>query len=367
MMKIRYTLTIILLLFISNTIIGQNIICGASRIDKYLPLIKGKKVGIVGNHTSIVQRGDATFIHLVDTLQSISQRQKKFTIANLFSPEHGFRGTADAGAKVSNSVDSATGIGIVSLYGKNKKPTVEQLSNIDIMLFDLQDVGCRFYTYISTLQYVMEACAEKGIPLVVLDRPNPNGHYVDGPVMEQEHCSFIGMRAGTPIVYGMTIGEYAKMIDSELTQRTKGYRLHVVPLKGYTHQSKYTPPVPPSPNLRTAQAIALYPSLCLLEGTSISVGRGTPYPFEVIGNDYKMDLRNDKVSNRFELKYLREMLNHSDSSTFFLKRGSFERLAGNSRLRQQLLNGISDEELRAEWAPGIEKFKAYRKQFLLYD
>ncbi|MBQ0016182.1 MAG: DUF1343 domain-containing protein [Bacteroidales bacterium] len=328
-------------------------------MDIYLPLLRDKQVAVVGNHTSLVGN-----THLVDTLLSSGVK-----VAKIFSPEHGFRGTAAAGAKVNSSIDDATGIPIVSLYGGNKKPTSQQLQGLDVVLFDLQDVGCRFYTYISTLQYVMEACVENGVRLIVLDRPNPNGHYVDGPILEPEFKSFVGMRPGTPVVYGMTIGEYATMIYSEITAVKPVDGLKVIPLLGYTHNSHYQLPVPPSPNLRTSQAVALYPSLCLLEGTSISVGRGTPYPFEVIGNEgeYMMDLRHVAVDTCFDLRYLREMLAHSDTASFFLKRNSFERLAGNSLLRKQLLDGASDEAIRASWEPMLEQFKLYRKQFLLYE
>lgn len=335
---------------------AQRIMVGAERTDLYLDLLKGKRVAVVANHTSLIGS-----THLVDTLVASNIMVKK-----IFCPEHGFRGTAAAGERIGNSTDEKTGIAIVSLYGSNKKPSPQQMADVDVMLFDLQDVGCRFYTYISTLHYVMEACALRGIPLIVLDRPNPNGHYVDGPVMEREYCSFVGIRAGTPIVYGMTIGEYAGLISSELPPPTKGYKLEVVPLLNYTHDSIYHLPVPPSPALQTAQAIALYPSLCLFEGTSISVGRGTEHPFEIIGNDYKMDLRTVKPTPYIELKYLREMLANSDHETFFLKNNFFEKLAGNGRLRQQLLEGASDEEIRQSWQPELDNFKLVRSQFLLY-
>ena len=335
---------------------AQRIMVGAERTDLYLDLLKGKRVAVVANHTSLIGS-----THLVDTLVASNIMVKK-----IFCPEHGFRGTAAAGERIGNSTDEKTGIAIVSLYGSNKKPSPQQMTDVDVMLFDLQDVGCRFYTYISTLHYVMEACALRGIPLIVFDRPNPNGHYVDGPVMEREYCSFVGIRAGTPIVYGMTIGEYAGLISSELPPPTKGYKLEVVPLLNYTHDSIYHLPVPPSPALQTAQAIALYPSLCLLEGTSISVGRGTEHPFEIIGNDYKMDLRTVKPTPYIELKYLREMLANSDHETFFLKNNFFEKLAGNGHLRQQLLEGASDEEIRQSWQPELDNFKLVRSQFLLY-
>ena len=293
--------------------------------------LRGGNVAVVANHTSMVDG-----IHLVDTLLQCGVGVRK-----IFCPEHGFRGTTAAGASVADSIDGATGIPVVSLYGKSKKPSPGHLRNIDLMLFDLQDVGCRFYTYISTLQYVMEACAESGIPLVLLDRPNPNGYYIDGPVMEQRYCSFVGMQPGIPVVYGMTIGEYALMLNGE--HRLAGSLqcdLTVIPLGGYTHDSlccrSIVLPVPPSPNLRTPQAVALYPSLCFFEGTTVSVGRGTPFPFEVIGNDYKMDLRGEKPAGRLTLRYLIAQYRHTAQGTFFLKGNFFEKLAGNYELRQQL-------------------------------
>ena len=335
---------------------AQRIVVGAERTDYYLAMLTGKRVAVVANHTSLVGT-----THLVDTLVA-----SNITVKKIFCPEHGFRGTAAAGERIGNSTDEKTGIPIVSLYGSNKKPTPQQMADVDVVVFDLQDVGCRFYTYISTLHYVMEACALRGVPLMVLDRPNPNGHYVDGPVMEREFCSFVGVRPGTPVVYGMTIGEYANLISGELAPPTKGYELVVVPLLNYTHDSIYRLPVPPSPALQTPQAIALYPSLCLLEGTTISVGRGTDHPFEVIGNDYKMDLRNVEVAPCFDLKYLREMLANSDPDKFFLKGNFFEKLAGNARLRQQLLQGVGDDVIRASWQPALDNFKRMRSQYLLY-
>ena len=346
---------------------SDTIVYGADQVEQYMPLLEGRRAAITGNHTSLLHAAPGTFTHLVDTLAALSQHGKRFQIKTLFSPEHGFRGNAAAGAKVGHDTDSATGLPIVSLYGKNRKPTQQQLQDIDIMIFDLQDVGCRFYTYISTLQLVMEACAEKGIPLVVLDRPNPNAHYVDGPVLDSAHTSFVGMRPGTPAVYGMTIGEYARMLDSELPlPTTKGYQLTVVPLRRYTHHTPVTLPVAPSPALRTRHAIALYPSLCLFEGTNVSVGRGTPYPFETVGNEHKIDLRNTIASPKFDLRYLRMMLRESTAETFFAHPDFFDKLAGNSQLRQQLANGATDDEIRASWQPAISQFKTYRKIFLLY-
>lgn len=317
------------------------------------------RFAVVANQTSVVGS-----THLVDTLLALGADVRK-----IFCPEHGFRGTAAAGAKVDNSVDPKTGLPIISLYGKNKKPTQEQLADVDYVLFDLQDVGCRFYTYISTLHYVMEACAEAGIPLAVLDRPNPNGHYVDGPVLDTAHYrSFVGMHP-VPVVYGMTIGEYARMINGEgwLKDGIK-CNLTVVPMQGYKRDSVgYELPVPPSPNLRNAHAIALYPSLCLFEGTHVSVGRGTGYPFERVsyGSD-TLDLRGEEAPSAFSLRYLMEMYRRVPKGKFFQKSNFFEKLAGNGDLRKQIESGMSEEEIRATWQPALDEFKKIRVKYLIY-
>lgn len=349
------------------------------------------RFAVVANQTSMVGN-----THLVDTLLALGADIRK-----IFCPEHGFRGTAAAGAKVDNSTDPKTGLPIVSLYGKNKKPTQEQLKDVDYVLFDLQDVGCRFYTYISTLHYVMEACAEAGIPLAVLDRPNPNGHYVDGPVLDTAHYrSFVGMHP-VPVVYGMTIGEYAQMINGEgwLKGGIK-CNLGVFPMQGYKRDSVgYELPVPPSPNLRNAHAIALYPSLCLFEGTTVSVGRGTDWPFEVIGTPYPVhvewniiwhfdsvrtagpigfkpegsdrpcygiDLRELDVPAMFDLSYLNFMYNYSVHRNFFLGNGFFDKLAGNGDLRKQIESGMSKKDIRATWQPALDKFMKIREKYLIY-
>jgi len=318
------------------------------------------RFAVVGNQTSVVGN-----THLVDTLLALGADIRK-----IFCPEHGFRGTAAAGAHVDNSTDPKTGLPIISLYGKNKKPTQEQLEDVDYVLFDLQDVGCRFYTYLSTLHYVMEACAEAGIPLAVLDRPNPNGHYVDGPVLDTAHYrSFVGMHP-VPIVYGMTIGEYAQMINGEgwLKGGIK-CNLTVVPMQGYKRDSVgYELPVPPSPNLRNAHAIALYPSLCLFEGTHCGVGRGTDHPFEWVtyGQD-TLDLRAETAPSAFSLKYLQEMYRRVPQGKFFLpKNNFFDKLAGNSDLRKQIESSMSEEEIRATWQPDLDHFKKVRKKYLIY-
>lgn len=343
---------------ISQKIIPDHSIrVAAEQMKCYLPLLQEKKVAVVANQSSLIGK-----THLVDTLLS-----EKVAVKAIFSPEHGFRGDAEAGAQVANGIDARTGVPIFSLYGNSKKPSSENLKDIDIVVFDLQDVGCRFYTYISTLHYVMEACAENHIPLLVLDRPNPNGHYVDGPVMEKKYCSFVGMHAGVPVVYGMTIGEYALMINEEgWLPNNLHCQLSVAPLLHYTHDSIYHLPVNPSPNLRTPQAIALYPSLCLFEGTTISVGRGTPYPFEVIGNEYKMDLREVEVPAQFDLHYLLEMYAHTAKDKFFQKSNFFEKLAGTASLRQQIINEVPESEIRQSWKEGLAHFKQIRSQYLLY-
>ena len=356
----------------------------------------GKRIAVVGNQSSLVGE-----VHLVDTLLSCG-----VNIVKIFCPEHGFRGKAEAGARVGDENDAKTGLPIVSLYGKNKKPTPEQMKDIDAVIFDLQDVGCRFYTYISTLHYVMEACAERGIPCIVLDRPNPNCHYVDGPVLDKKYQSFIGMHP-VPIVYGLTIGEYATMINGERWLKDSlQCDLIVVPMQNYRRDSSYVLPVAPSPNLQTPQSILLYPSLCLFEGTNISVGRGTETPFEVIGNpNYRttymesengeepgkhtsftptpikgvsenppfkgqfcrgLDLSKVQVPAKFDLTYLLWMYNHTPKDSFFKQTNSFEKLAGTDQLRKQIKAGMSEEEIRASWEPALSQYKEIRKKYLLY-
>ena len=364
---------------------------GAECTEHYLPLLEGKRVAVCGNQTSVVGK-----THLVDTLLS-----RKVNVVKLFCPEHGFRGQAEAGATIASGKDPLTGLPVVSLYGKNKKPTAEQLQGVDVVLFDLQDVGCRFYTYISTLHYVMEAAAENGVKVIVLDRPNPNGFYVDGPVLEPQYKSFVGMHP-VPIVYGMTIGEYARMINGE-KWLANGVQcdLTVIKLEGYTHETRYALPVAPSPNLQTAEAVFLYPSLCLFEGTNVSVGRGTDHPFEMYGapgmqsGDYRFtpraipgvsenppfkglecrgyllhDIAAENLNNpgRLNLSYLLTAYrNCVDQSSFFLKNNFFDKLAGTDQLRKQLVVGASEEEIRASWEPDLEKFRHIREQYLLYE
>ena len=366
---------------------------GAECMERYLPFLEGKRVAVCGNQTSVVGK-----THLVDTLLS-----RNVNIVKLFCPEHGFRGQAEAGATIASGKDPLTGLPVVSLYGKNKKPTAEQLQNVDIVLFDLQDVGCRFYTYISTLHYVMEAAAENGVNVIVLDRPNPNGFYVDGPVLDPQYKSFVGMHP-VPVVYGMTIGEYARMINGE-KWLANGVQcdLTVILLEGYTHETRYVLPVAPSPNLQTVEAVYLYPSLCFFEGTNVSVGRGTDHPFEMYGapgmraGDYRFTphaipgvsenppfkdvecvgfLLSEIASYEFhkivpgelDLSYLMTAYqNCPDKASFFLKNNFFDKLAGTAQLRKQIVEGATDEEIRTSWQPGLDAFKAVRAKYLLYE
>lgn len=376
---------------------------GASQLDDYLSLLEGKKVGIVGNQTSIIRKHAsrlrsmpqtsnnevAAYEHLVDTLLALN-----INVVKVFSPEHGFRGKADAGEKVVDGVDSATGLPIISLYGSNKKPKEKQLKGIDILLFDLQDVGVRFYTYISTLHYVMEAAAENQIAVVVLDRPNPNAHYVDGPVLEKKHKSFVGMHP-VPIVYGMTIGEYAQMINGEGWLRNGlQCNLKVVKLKNYTHQTTYVLPVKPSPNLPNAKSVELYPSLCFFEGTTISCGRGTETQFQVFGHPdlpkkyfpytftpqpnagakhpknqgklcYGVDLRQTKV-HKINLQWLLDAYTAYPKDKKFFN-SFFTKLAGTEKLQNQIELGYTQNDIRGEWVRPLIKFKKIRAKYLLYE
>lgn len=369
---------------------NDDIIVGAENIATYYNDLKGKKVGMVVNQTSRV--GSA---HLVDSLLELG-----IDIVTIFAPEHGFRGMADAGEHVKNGIDTKTGVPLISLYGKKKKPQTEDIKNIDIMVFDIQDVGARFYTYISSLHYVMEACAEHNIPLIVLDRPNPNAHYIDGPILEKEFSSFVGMHQ-VPIVYGMTIGEYAKMINGEKWLNNEVETdLTVVPCNNYTHDAFYELPVKPSPNLPNIRSIYLYPSLCLFEGSTVSVGRGTDTQFQVVGHPTysnntfqftpvskpgaKHPKHMDKLCNGIDLTklttgYLHDrntidlsyiLQFHKDLSksnrAFFNKNNFFEKLAGTSKLRTQILEGKTEDEIRKTWKNGIEQFKKTRSKYLIY-
>jgi len=355
----------------------------------YLHLIKQKVIAIVGNHTSIVKSKNNDYTHLVDTLISL-----KIEVKKVFGPEHGFRGKADAGEKIADGKDPKTGLPSISLYGKNRKPTQEQIKDLDIVIFDIQDVGARFYTYISTLHYVMEACAEANIPLIVIDRPNPNAHYIDGPIREEEHKSFVAMHP-VPIVYGMTIGEYAKMINGEKWLE-KGLQcdLTVMPLKNYTHQKPYSLPIKPSPNLPNDKSINLYPSLCFFARTDVSAGRGTEMQFQIFGsphlpkerftfkftpapNDgaknpkhngklcYGKNLSEVKSLNYINLDWLIEAYNSSMNKTTFFK--NLERLAGTKKMQEQIESGMTTSEIRKTWQKDIESFKKTRSKYLIYN
>lgn len=363
---------------------------GAAQKEKYYHLLQGKKISVVVNAASVVGKK-----HLIDQL-----KEDGMQIVSVFSPEHGFRINAGAGEKVNHSFDSATGTPIVSLYGKHLKPTAEELLDTEVMLFDLQDVGVRFYTYISTLTYVMEACRDHAITLIVLDRPNPNAFYVDGPVMEPGFTSFVGLHP-VPVVYGMTIGEYARMVNGEgwLTG-VHPCDLTVVPVAGYQRNDLYEPPVRPSPNLPGLNAILLYPSLCFFEGTTVSIGRGTLMPFEVYGHPHLRyglfsftpvpmtgssidppqkglvchgeDLRHyyhdhPDSAGRINLSWLiRAYQALKDAPGGFFNH-YFNQLAGNDRLQRQIREGTPEKKIRASWKPGLEKFGKIRNKYLIYD
>ncbi len=366
----------------------QELKLGAERTDYFLPFLEGKKVALVGNQTSIIPT-EAGNVHLVDTLLSLGVDLRK-----VFAPEHGFRGTADAGEAVEDGKDPRTGLPVISLYGNNKKPTAQQLAGLDVLIFDLQDVGARFYTYISTLHYVMEAAAENNIQVIVFDRPNPNGHYIDGPVLEPEHKSFVGMHP-IPVVHGMTIGEYAKMINGEgwLEDRIQA-PMKIVEMENYGRNEPYELPVKPSPNLPNAKAINLYPSLCFFEGTNVNAGRGTSKQFQVFGSPflpkekfpfsyvpesnegakspkhlgktcYGKDLSKTERLDFINLEWLIEAYNHTSQKGEFFN-SFFTKLAGTTKLQQQIKNGMSAEEIRATWEAGLEEFAKVRKNYLVY-
>ncbi|MDR1739491.1 MAG: DUF1343 domain-containing protein [Bacteroidales bacterium] len=379
----------------------QPVLLGIEQTSTYLPLLKGKNIALVVNQTSVfpaksqerprnLNSFSGAGTHLVDTLLSLQIQVKK-----IFSPEHGFRGNAEAGATINNSTDSKTGLPVISLYGKNKKPTQEMLKGIDVVVFDLQDVGTRFYTYISTLQYVMEACAEAKIPLVIFDRPNPNGFYIDGPVLDTSLRSFVGMQP-VPIVHGMTVGEYAQMLLGEKWVNG-ALELIVIPIQNYDRKKTYKLSVAPSPNLSTMLSIKCYPTLCLFEGTVVSVGRGTQKPFVCygfpeckIGNfeftpvsikgvaenppyknvkckGYVIDPTMVRVrSINIQLEWIIEMYNaYPDKDKFFTS--FFDKLAGTKTLQQQIKQGKTADEIRASWQPALKEFKEMRKKYLLYD
>jgi uncharacterized protein YbbC (DUF1343 family) len=362
----------------------KKLLMGADQLDKVLPLTKGKNVGLVVNHTSLVGQ-----THLADTLLALG-----VTIRKIFAPEHGFRGMAANGEHVKDGIDTRTGLRIVSLYGANRKPTVEQLADIDVIIFDIQDVGVRFYTYISTMHYLMEACAENNKKMVVLDRPNPHGGYYDGPILQPAFKSFVGMHP-IPIVHGLTVGELAMMINGEgWLAGKKSCALDVVKISGWKHADDYVLPVRPSPNLPNQQSIKLYPSVCLLEQTVISVGRGTEFPFQALGNPelksyafqftpvtipgvavnpphenkicYGLDLRTAKVpDDKIDLHYIFEMYKaYPEKDKFFI--GMFDKILGNDVFKQQLKNGLTEDQIRETWKQDLMQYGKMRTQYLLY-
>lgn len=387
-------------------LLQAQVIPGADRTSVYMPLLKGKRVAAFANQTSVIKG-----THLVDTLI-----KSGINVVKIFGPEHGFRGTANAGELIGNNTDKKTGLPVISLYGDHKKPSENDLKDIDVVVFDIQDVGVRFYTYISSLEYVLEACLENNKSLLILDRPNPNGFYVDGPVLNKNFKSFIGMQP-VPVVYGMTIGEYALMLTGEKWLSDKAnkinaynittepsadtpFHVQVIKCQNYDHQVKYTLPVSPSPNLKEMQSIYLYPSTCFFEGTVLSEGRGTDKPFQIFGHPSlpkklyaftpkpnagaktskcffkkcygwnesgSVETVLKKVNNRIQLKYLinaYKMFPGKDS--FFLKNNFFNKLAGNDELMQQIKDGKTEAQIRASWEPALSEFKKIRAKYLLY-
>ncbi len=374
------------LFFLAANTYGQptQLVIAANRLDILLPKLNGKRIALLVNHTATIGK-----THIVDSLQ-----KRGVDIKKIFSPEHGFRGNADAGEEIDNSIDTRTKLPIVSLYGNNKKPSAEQLSDIDIVIFDIQDIGVRFFTYISSLHYLMEACAEQNKKLIILDRPNPNGSYVDGPVLDLSLKSFVGMHP-IPIVHGLTVGELAQMINGEgWLEGKRKCELEVIKLKNYTHNTPYSLPIKPSPNLPNDQSIALYPSICLFEGTAISVGRGTQHPFEWIGHPnlinqpfqftpvsiegmakkpphenkicFGIDLSNEKPEKEISLKYLIQFYRiFPEKEKFFIP--YFDKLAGTKLLKEQIKKGMTEKQIRATWKKDLDKYKTMRKKYLIYS
>ncbi len=379
-----------------KSVATASIVTGADQTEKYLPLLKGKRVAILANPTTIIGH-----IHLVDSLQKLG-----INIVKVFGPEHGFRGNASAGAKVADEVDEATGIPIISLYGGKNKPSKEDLADVDLMVYDLQDVGCRFYTNINVLARIMEACAENGKELFILDRPNPNAYLIDGPILDMKLKSGIGMFP-IPVSHGLTIGEFAQMLNGEgwLANKEK-CNIHIIPVSNYNHEMPYTLPVSPSPNLNTQQSVMLYPSICWFEGTVISQGRGTYFPFTVLGNPelkrqysfsftptgikgmaetplhmnqacYGLDLRNydtEKLrkTKQLNIQWIVDMYKaFAHKEKFFnfkqsKEMGNFDFRSGNTAFREQIIAGVSEAEIRKSWEPGLSAFKGMRKKYLLY-
>lgn len=385
MIRINILLVFLFLFTNCNSAELDKIVVGAERSEIYLPLLKDKKVGLVVNNTSLAEGA-----HLVDYLL-----EREVRLAKIFAPEHGFRGDVSAGGKVEDGLDTKTGLPVLSLYGKNKKPNADHLSGLDIVIFDIQDVGCRFYTYISTMHLVMEACAENNIPMLVLDRPNPNGDYVAGPVRKEGFESFVGMDP-IPIVHGCTVGELAKMINEEGWQKAgRLCDLIVIPVKNYDHKMSYSLPVRPSPNLPNDLSIRLYPSLCFFEASSVSVGRGTDFPFQVLGGlhenlgefvftpksitgvaidplnkdkkCYGVDLRTVSERTKFTLKYFLDFYEKYENKDDFLTRERWlNLLAGTDDLITQIRAGKSEVEILESWQHELDEFKQLRKKYLLY-
>ncbi|MEO6522359.1 MAG: DUF1343 domain-containing protein [Mucilaginibacter sp.] len=390
----KYLFLIVMLLGTAPQLKAQKtkaIVTGADQTAAYLPYLKGKNVGMVINQSSVIS---SKLVSDIDTLPKLGIKIKK-----IFGPEHGFRGNASDGAKIDDAVDAKTGIPAISLYGKHNKPTPEELKGLDVVIFDIQDVGARFYTYFATLHHVMEACAENNIEVMILDRPNPNGYFVDGPVLDTAFRSGIGMHP-IPVTHGMTPAEYAQMINGEgwLKNKVK-CRLKIIPLLNYTHQTPYTLPIHPSPNLSTQQSVLLYPSICFFEGTSLSLGRGTTFPFQVIGGPLlkdqysfsftpvsipgvsdnpplkgqlcygidlqKYDVHNPKTGGKLNLSWILNLYkNYPDKAHFFIP--YFTKLAGTKELQKQIESGKTEQEIRASWEPGLSKYKKMRVQYLLY-
>ena len=383
----KFSVFLVILFFLSgiNVRLTAQIVCGADQPEKYLPVLQKKRVGLVVNHTSLKGK-----THLVDFLKS-----EKINVKRIFAPEHGFRGEASAGEEIKGGIDKRTGIQVVSLYGKNKKPTEKNLKDLDVLIFDIQDVGCRFYTYISTLHLVIEACAENNIPLLILDRPNPNGEYVAGPVLKPEFVSFVGMDP-IPIVHGCTVGEMALMIigESWTLAKTK-CKIDIIPVLNYTHSSKYEPPVPPSPNLPNYKSIRLYPSICFFEATKVSLGRGTDFPFQVLGgldptlgsfeftpvdipgvaidpiNEgqvcYGVDLRALSEITEFTLSYFLDFYwKFKYESDFIDRENWFNLLAGTDVLIAKIRGGNTESDILKVFEPELETYKTMRKKYLLY-
>lgn len=394
------------LLFLFNIIVccaqskqDHKILTAANQTEKYVAQLSGLKVAIVANQTSVIEsKVEGDFVHLVDSLMSLG-----IDIVKVFAPEHGFRGRADAGEHVKNQKDIKTGLPIISLYGKNRKPSSEQIENVDVVLFDIQDVGARFYTYISTMTYVMEACGEAKIPVIVLDRPNPNGHYVDGPTLKIAHKSFVGMHP-VPLVYGMTIGEYAQMVNGEKWMKNNVQcNLTIIHLKNYSHESEYDLPLRPSPNLPNNQSINLYPSLGFFEGTIINAGRGTEFQFQRYGAPffpnskehqesklmksisytpqpnfgskqpkfngekcYGVDLTEQKKLSKVDIQWILDAYHKTPKTENFFGK-TFTVHAGSLELQRQIEAGKTAQEIHESWQPEIEKFKNIREKYLIYN